>query len=89
MLAENTRREEHWTTSLESKEVYLTLTKHVRFSLTLVDSLDTLLVGSPLYFTHHQVFNDTKQFEDSVKKVISHVSFAKPVTVSIFECTIR
>eukprot|EP01127_Copromyxa_protea_P020355 TRINITY_DN680_c1_g3_i2.p1 TRINITY_DN680_c1_g3~~TRINITY_DN680_c1_g3_i2.p1 ORF type:complete len:422 (-),score=45.19 TRINITY_DN680_c1_g3_i2:64-1197(-) len=48
------------------------------YSLTLVDSLDTLLV-----------FNDAAQFEDSVKKVMAHVSFNKGVTVSVFECTIR
>lgn len=46
--------------------------------MTLVDSLDTLLV-----------FNDTKKFEESVKTVIKHVSFDKSVTVSLFECTIR
>lgn len=48
------------------------------FSLTLIDSLDTLVV-----------MGDTQEFERGVKLVIDNVSFDHDVAVSVFETNIR
>lgn len=48
------------------------------FSLTLVDSLDTLVI-----------LGDFSEFEDAVKLVIKDVSFDRDVIVSVFETNIR
>jgi mannosidase alpha-like ER degradation enhancer 3 len=48
------------------------------FSLTLIDSLDTLVV-----------LGDVKEFEKGVKLVIDTVSFDKDFAVSVFETNIR
>ena len=48
------------------------------FSLTLIDSLDTLVV-----------LGDVKEFEKGVKLVIETVSFDKDFAVSVFETNIR
>ncbi|XP_013920349.1 PREDICTED: ER degradation-enhancing alpha-mannosidase-like protein 3 [Thamnophis sirtalis] len=49
-----------------------------KFSLTLIDSLDTLVV-----------LNKTKEFEDAVKKVIRDVNLDNDIVVSVFETNIR
>jgi hypothetical protein len=54
--------------------VFLTIT----LSLTLVDSLSTLLV-----------LGDVDEFREAVKRVINVVSFDKNENVSVFETTIR
>ena len=48
------------------------------FSLTLIDSLDMLVV-----------LGDLQEFENSVKKVINNVSFDSDIVVSVFETNIR
>ena len=48
------------------------------FSLTLIDSLDMLVV-----------LGDIDEFEDAVKKVIDTVKFDTDVVVSVFETNIR
>ena len=48
------------------------------FSLTLIDSLDTLVV-----------LGDLDEFERGVKLVIDNVSFDQDVIVSVFETNIR
>jgi len=48
------------------------------FSLTLIDSLDMLVV-----------IGDLEEFEEAVKKVIKHVSFDQNIVVSVFETNIR
>eukprot|EP00095_Tigriopus_kingsejongensis_P009960 maker-scaffold17_size721972-snap-gene-1.25 protein:Tk09960 transcript:maker-scaffold17_size721972-snap-gene-1.25-mRNA-1 annotation:"er degradation-enhancing alpha-mannosidase-like 3" len=48
------------------------------FSLTLVDSLDTILI-----------MGDIAEFEHGVKLVIEHVSFDHDIVVSVFETNIR
>ena len=48
------------------------------FSLTLIDSLDMLVV-----------LGDTDEFENAVKKVIDTVAFDTDVVVSVFETNIR
>lgn len=49
-----------------------------KFSLTLIDSLDTLVV-----------LNKTKEFEDAVRKVLRDVNLDNDVVVSVFETNIR
>ncbi|XP_006887823.1 PREDICTED: ER degradation-enhancing alpha-mannosidase-like protein 3-like isoform X1 [Elephantulus edwardii] len=49
-----------------------------KFSLTLIDSLDTLVV-----------LNKTKEFEDAVRKVLKDVNLDNDVVVSVFETNIR
>ncbi|NXS95199.1 EDEM3 protein, partial [Jacana jacana] len=49
-----------------------------KFSLTLIDTLDTLVV-----------LNKTKEFEEAVKKVIKDVNLDNDVVVSVFETNIR
>ncbi|XP_072421646.1 ER degradation-enhancing alpha-mannosidase-like protein 3 isoform X1 [Chiloscyllium punctatum] len=49
-----------------------------KFSLTLIDTLDTLVV-----------LNKLDEFEDAVRKVILHVQFDNDVVVSVFETNIR
>ncbi|XP_016080136.1 PREDICTED: ER degradation-enhancing alpha-mannosidase-like protein 3 isoform X3 [Miniopterus natalensis] len=49
-----------------------------KFSLTLIDSLDTLVV-----------LNKTKEFEDAVRKVLTDVNLDNDVVVSVFETNIR
>ncbi|KAG8132806.1 hypothetical protein E2320_010625 [Naja naja] len=49
-----------------------------KFSLTLIDTLDTLVV-----------LNKTKEFEDAVKKVIRDVNLDNDIVVSVFETNIR
>lgn len=48
------------------------------FSLTLIDTLDTLVV-----------LGDLEEFEHAVKLVIDGVSFDNDVVVSVFETNIR
>lgn len=48
------------------------------YSLTLIDSLDTLVV-----------LGDIKEFESAVSKVVADVSFDRDVVVSVFEINIR
>lgn len=48
------------------------------FSLTLIDTLDTLVV-----------LGDLEEFEHAVKLVIRDVSFDNDVVVSVFETNIR
>ena len=48
------------------------------FSLTLIDSLDMLVV-----------LGDVDEFEEAVKKVIENVSFDHDIVVSVFETNIR
>lgn len=48
------------------------------FSLTLIDTLDTLVV-----------LGDLEEFEHAIKLVISDVSFDNDVIVSVFETNIR
>uniref|UniRef100_A0A8D0HG28 alpha-1,2-Mannosidase n=1 Tax=Sphenodon punctatus TaxID=8508 RepID=A0A8D0HG28_SPHPU len=49
-----------------------------KFSLTLIDTLDTLVV-----------LNKTKEFEDAVKRVIKDVNLDNDIVVSVFETNIR
>ncbi|OCT82984.1 ER degradation-enhancing alpha-mannosidase-like protein 3 isoform X2 [Xenopus laevis] len=49
-----------------------------KFSLTLIDTLDTLVV-----------LNKTKEFEDAVQKVITDVNLGNDIVVSVFETNIR
>ncbi|GCB64529.1 hypothetical protein scyTo_0013353 [Scyliorhinus torazame] len=49
-----------------------------KFSLTLIDTLDTLVV-----------LNKLDEFEDAVQNVILHVQFDNDVVVSVFETNIR
>uniref|UniRef100_A0A6J0TR50 alpha-1,2-Mannosidase n=1 Tax=Pogona vitticeps TaxID=103695 RepID=A0A6J0TR50_9SAUR len=49
-----------------------------KFSLTLIDTLDTLVV-----------LNKTKEFEEAVKKVIGDVNLDNDIVVSVFETNIR
>ncbi|NWQ77373.1 EDEM3 protein, partial [Columbina picui] len=49
-----------------------------KFSLTLIDTLDTLVV-----------LNKTKEFEEAVKKVIKDVNLDNDIVVSVFETNIR
>lgn len=48
------------------------------FSLTLIDSLDTIFL-----------MNDLDEFESAVRKVVSEVRFDTDVVVSVFEANIR
>lgn len=48
------------------------------FSMTLVDSLDTLVL-----------LNDFEEFEHAVKLVIENVQFDSDIIVSVFETNIR
>ena len=48
------------------------------YSLTLIDTLDTLAV-----------IGDPKEFRQSVQRVIEDVTFDKDTTVQVFEATIR
>lgn len=48
------------------------------FSMTLVDTLDTLVL-----------LGDFEEFESAVKLVIKHVSFDSDIIVSVFETNIR
>lgn len=48
------------------------------FSMTLVDSLDTLVI-----------LGDLDEFENAVKLVIKDVSFDNDIIVSVFETNIR
>lgn len=48
------------------------------FSLTLIDTLDTLVI-----------LNDLEEFEHAVKLVIKDVNFDNDVVVSVFETNIR
>lgn len=48
------------------------------FSLTLIDSLDMVVV-----------LGDLEEFEDGVKKVIKTVNFDQDIVVSVFETNIR
>lgn len=48
------------------------------FSLTLIDTLDTLVI-----------LGDLEEFEHAIKLVISGVSFDNDVIVSVFETNIR
>lgn len=48
------------------------------FSMTLVDSLDTLVL-----------LNDFEEFEHAVKLVIDNVQFDSDIIVSVFETNIR
>lgn len=48
------------------------------FSMTLVDSLDTLVL-----------LNDFEEFEHAVKLVIDNVRFDSDIIVSVFETNIR
>lgn len=48
------------------------------FSLTLIDSLDTLVI-----------MGDLKEFESSVKRVVDTVTFDSDIVVSVFEVNIR
>lgn len=65
--------------TLENK-VYcmMILLKFFSFSLTLIDSLDTLVV-----------LGDLEEFEHAVKLVIGDVSFDNDVVISVFETNIR
>ena len=49
-----------------------------RYMLTLVDTLDTLIV-----------FKEYDKFEDAVKHVIRGLSFDTDITVNLFEANIR
>lgn len=49
-----------------------------KFSLTLIDTLDTLVV-----------LNKTQEFEDAVRKVIHDVNLDNDIVVSVFETNIR
>ncbi|KAG8556188.1 hypothetical protein GDO81_017955 [Engystomops pustulosus] len=49
-----------------------------KFSLTLIDTLDTLVV-----------LNRTQEFEDAVRKVINDVNLDNDIVVSVFETNIR
>ncbi|XP_062437180.1 ER degradation-enhancing alpha-mannosidase-like protein 3 isoform X2 [Rhea pennata] len=49
-----------------------------KFSLTLIDTLDTLVV-----------LNKTREFEEAVKKVIKDVNLDNDIVVSVFETNIR
>ncbi|XP_078497572.1 ER degradation-enhancing alpha-mannosidase-like protein 3 [Lissotriton helveticus] len=49
-----------------------------KFSLTLIDTLDTLAL-----------LNKTKEFEDAVRKVIEDVNLDNDIVVSVFETNIR
>lgn len=48
------------------------------FSLTLIDTLDTLVI-----------LNDMEEFEHAVKLIIKDVNFDNDVVVSVFETNIR
>lgn len=48
------------------------------FSLTLIDSLDTLVI-----------LGDLEEFEHAIKLVIKDVSFHNDIVVSVFETNIR
>ena len=48
------------------------------FTLTLIDSLDTLVV-----------LGDLEEFEKGVKLVIQHANFDHDISVSVFETNIR
>eukprot|EP00743_Colponemidia_sp_Colp-15_P009596 GILK01010497.1.p1 GENE.GILK01010497.1~~GILK01010497.1.p1 ORF type:complete len:729 (+),score=131.87 GILK01010497.1:419-2605(+) len=50
----------------------------IRYSLTLIDSLDSLLV-----------FGQEAEFRERVKWIIENVSFDRNVTISVFEANIR
>lgn len=76
-----------------------------RFSLTLIDTLDTLVVSpSPSFLcfcfvfcffvdsclsVHYQVLNKLDEFEDAVRKTVSDVRLDNDVVVSVFETNIR
>uniref|UniRef100_A0AC11B1A1 ER degradation enhancing alpha-mannosidase like protein 3 n=1 Tax=Ovis aries TaxID=9940 RepID=A0AC11B1A1_SHEEP len=73
-----------------------------KFSLTLIDSLDTLVVGLILLtilfilcvlncyeYNCSTVLNKTKEFEDAVRKVLRDVNLDNDVVVSVFETNIR
>lgn len=53
-------------------------TYYCSFSLTLVDSLDTLVI-----------LGDFSEFEDAIKLIIKDVSFDTDLIVSVFETNIR
>lgn len=65
----------HWDqpVSVVKYEFYIS-----SFSLTLVDSLDTLII-----------LGDFEEFEDATRLVIRDVSFDKNIVVSVFETNIR
>lgn len=48
------------------------------FSLTLIDTLDTLVI-----------LGDLEEFEQAIKMVIKDVSFDSDIVVSVFETNIR
>lgn len=54
------------------------LSQFFSFSLTLIDSLDTLVL-----------LGDLEEFEHAVKLVIRDVSFDNDVVISVFETNIR
>lgn len=54
------------------------VTNSCSFSLTLIDTLDTLVI-----------LGDLEEFEHAVKLVINDVSFDNDVIVSVFETNIR
>lgn len=54
------------------------MTCSVSFSMTLVDSLDTLVL-----------LGDLEEFEHAVQLVIQNVSFDNDIVVSVFETNIR
>lgn len=57
---------------------FKTLLFHFSFSLTLIDSLDTLVI-----------LGDVDAFENGVKLVIENVNFDHDIIVSVFETNIR
>lgn len=59
------------------------------FSLSLIDSLDTLFVGSRLFSHALQLLGEFDEFERAVLRVIHDVSFDQNVDVSVFETNIR
>lgn len=64
--------------SNENVELSLFVCFIVRFSLTLIDTLDTLAV-----------LGEIEEFEEAVRLVIKDVSFDNDVVVSVFETNIR
>lgn len=63
------------------------------FSLTLVDSLDTLAVSitahTHVLITFSQVLGDIAEFSRAVRLVLENVKFNADLTVSVFETNIR
>ena len=58
--------------------VLLSLSNRFSFSLTLIDSLDTILI-----------MGDLEEFEHGVRLVIDNVEFDHDIIVSVFETNIR